>query len=97
MFSDLVGLKQFLQVWIDVLLQAGVEVEVCRVSEKEKTSEKTMRKAPKKSKVIKVYNVIDGEEVLEQALDTESINEHNHGTKSPPEDRPNKRHKSSVS
>lgn len=49
------------QVWIHVLRQAGVTVEVCRVAEREKESD-PMRNAPKKHKVIRVYRADEGKE-----------------------------------
>ncbi|KAL5511287.1 hypothetical protein ACEPAH_4503 [Sanghuangporus vaninii] len=54
------NLSENQKVWIDVLRQAGIDVEVCRVVDREKTENQSMRNAPKKHRIIRVYRVNDG-------------------------------------
>ena len=61
--------------WIDVLRQAGIDVEVCRVVDREKTENQAMRNAPKKHRVIRVYRVDDGKECSPINVDDDSDRE----------------------
>ncbi|KAL5489948.1 hypothetical protein ACEPAI_4780 [Sanghuangporus weigelae] len=54
------NLSENQKVWIDVLRQAGIDVEVCRVVDREKTENQSMRNAPKKHRIIRVYRIDDG-------------------------------------
>ena len=60
--------------WIDVLLQAGVGVEVCRIAEsgkpkKDDDMDMARRRLPKKPVVIRVYRPGDGGEDMPIDLD----------------------------
>ncbi|EJD02252.1 uncharacterized protein FOMMEDRAFT_147288 [Fomitiporia mediterranea MF3/22] len=57
------NLSENQKVWIDVLRQAGVNVEVCRVAEREKPETQAMRNIPKKHKVVRVYQINDADRV----------------------------------
>ncbi|KAH8117012.1 VRR-NUC domain-containing protein [Phellopilus nigrolimitatus] len=60
------NLSENQKVWIDVLLQAGINVEVCRVTERvteqEKANAQAMRNFPKKHRVIRVYRIDEGDD-----------------------------------
>lgn len=60
-----------LQVWIDVLLQGGIAVEVCRVKEYRKPTEPGMKRFPK-TRVIRVYKI---KETSEDGSDAEDAQE----------------------
>lgn len=64
-----------MQVWIDVLLRAGVDVHICHVSEFGKSKQKKEKKRPAKKTPKSKEKVVDSDSEPEPVLESEDEDE----------------------